>query len=213
MFIRLKNWWATDNEVANIITARIAVLGFLISIIVASISGGFSAWNYHKGTLQYKENNRPYLGVDTKSYDFDKKGVNNTSFIVKIPIKNYGNRPAYYLANHNRNTATSEPLQPMSNYLMPGQTAELSWLENYGDLGPTGTTCDLIPSMLSEKIEIVYGSDPLHLENKIILVREMMDLPSTASLSDNLVASIFVVIGCSEDGKNKVFPWKVDSTQ
>src|SRR4051794_19459797 len=94
-WIWTKACWPKDKVEAEVRTAQTAVLGLALSILIAAVSAWFSAWTYLQAQLQYLENNRPVVGVDTTQYHFDGETVPGADqFDIHIPIMNYGNRPA-----------------------------------------------------------------------------------------------------------------------
>lgn len=173
-------------------------LGVIVAIILGLV-----------GVNQYREMNRPYIGVT--DYDIDQ-GLEGTSEIKwnkrSAEITNAGNLPAHIKISFSGGFlpgAKIRALQPDENYLMPGQKMVIGFEEEL-QIGKTYTGSqvpkDICDQILNDQIVIEYGLVDRELSYKTILRREQLDLPETGKPK-------ITAHGCRSNESPQFFPWKI----
>jgi hypothetical protein len=143
----------------------------------------FSWITFNAGLNQYKEINRPYVGIDDKKInvtidyeDTDKDGLRvNPALNVPVTIRNYGKLPAYFTASYSGEYGDQvKPFQVATNYILPDQEIELKWDE----LLPTEIdNTDPCKSFEKVRITISYGEIGQGEEYMTVASPKILDLP------------------------------------
>lgn len=155
---------------------------------------------------------RPVLGL----YDFNNNIIESNILStstplyfgahVSIPIKNYGNLPAYYQVDSSDINIGNQlkPYQTSSDYLMPGQEKELVFDLLFDSNRPTH--CSIIED---NKIKITYGVDKNDLKYYLNISSTLIDSP----VKD--INTFVYVVRCGDNDKktHQILVWEIDESK
>lgn len=203
------------NHLANILISKKHVLiskgMFLVAlfgIIITSIGIVVSS-QITKGQLvimqdEFKIEKRPYIGL--ADYEFNQTISTTTMDIfITLPIKNYGNLPAYFEISEDDPIFNLQPFQYNKNYLMPTQSLNLQWIGKPPQKISDEQFCKKI--MEPKVFLIKYGTTQNRLIYKTKIKSERIEYSSS---QDELGSIRYKVRGCGIADKMEAVVWVVE---